>query len=273
MSAPAINEAFGPELTLRFEPRAGDDADVGAVAFAESIILAVKALRQTAALLSNGQAVSIEYEVADLRHSSPATCVLKPRFAIRHRELVTQAQEMLVQSIGDISRGSVPDFLDYPTLNAYKELAKVAGKGGFVNNLSLEGESANVSTAIEERLDIELGKDRFMVGTVQGTVRKYSSATRNLIRVFPRAAPPVTCEFKSRLRAEVSLLVERDVIVEGRMRYRPNAYHPYYMHIRSIQLAERPAASPSLASLRGDNLGPSDGRAPEEMIREIRRAW
>ncbi len=273
MSAPAINEATGPELTLRFEPLEGDTADVGAIAFAESIILAVKALRQTAALLSNGKGVSVEYEIADLKHSSPATCVLKPRFPIRYGELVDRAQHAFVESMDKIASGEVPEFLDYPTLSAYKELARITSKGRFTNNVRLNGTSAAVSQAVETRLQLELEKDRFMIGAIHGRVRKYSSASKNLIRVFPRTSPPVTCEFKDKLRAEVSALVEKDVIVEGRMRYRPNAFHPYNMTIRTIRLAEPQEARPSLAVLRGNVSEPATGEASENLIRELRRAW
>jgi hypothetical protein len=268
-----LTQVQGDELSLRFDPVAGAEADVGAVAFAESIILAVRALRQTATLLAEGRRLHVQYEIADLTHSSPATAVLQARVSRQEAGIVNRAQQQFVQAIQIINDGGVPDFLDYPTLRTYKELGNVARKGGFVNRVRLNGSAADISAGLKDRLDLELSKDQFMVGTIRGTLKSYSTEGRNLLRIFPRTSPPVTCEFRSKLKERASRLVEQDVEVVGKMRYRPNAYHPYYMYIKDINPASRPTGVISLASLRGMPTTPAEGASSEDLIREQRRAW
>lgn len=209
----------------------------------------------------------------DLTHSSPATAVLKARVSKGEAGILDRAQKQFVQAIQIINDGGVPEFLDYPTLRTYKELGNVARKGRFVNHVRLNGTGADVSETLKVRLDLELKKDQFMIGSIRGTLKSYSSEGRNLLRIFPRTGPPVTCEFRNKHKEKASRLVEQNVEVVGKMRYRPNAYHPYYMYIKDIDPVARPANVPTLASLRGMPTRPADGEPSEDFIRELRRAW
>jgi hypothetical protein len=259
---------------MRFEPQGIGNADVEAEAFAETIMTTIRALRQTASLLAHGErTVSIVYEIADLSHSSPATAVFRARVATSDMPLLERTQEHFVESIEQIKSGRLPEHLDYPTLQTYKRLGAIAERGRFVNHVQTDGRRADVSVVLKTRLDLELQKDRIVHGSISGKLKAYSTQGRNLIRVFPRTAPPVTCEFRDQDQSKVARLIEKEVVVVGRMRYRPNAYYPYFMRIEGVEPFKQPSEGLMLPRLRAESSQPVDGEASENWIRKLRRAW
>lgn len=270
----AITEERGPPLTLIYRHPDGKDADVDAVAFAEFIVQSVRALTQTASLLE-GRPVHIRYVIESLDKNSPETVALSPITTISDAPIVRRVQAQHVQTLEGIRRGLIPDFLDYPALQTYERLGELARKGNFVADVRVNGTSAIADAGLKNTIDLTLARERVSTGSVRGTIKTYQSAgNRRLIRIYPRAGASLLGHFRERDRTLVKSLVDGPLVeVEGRMRYKPGAYQPYFVDIEKIRPLDF-EGSPSFADMAG--FAPAligEDQSPEDFVGDLRDAW
>lgn len=268
--APIVRE--GPPLTLVYEPLGGEAAEMDALAFASFLTESVRALRQIAVLIS-GKPVQVQYTISDLDKNSPDLVKLTPRVRLEDVPLIEQAQVQHIRTVAALQEGRVLSDLDFPALQTYLRLGGIAKTHRFVARVQTNGASAQVSRVLKDRLDLELKKDVWAYGSVRGRVRSYHAAGwRRLIRLYPRVGPAVVCHFKREHQEMVVSLIEKFAMAEGRMRYRPNEYHPYHMEIESISEIDRSGA-PTFADMEGFARNLAGDTPAEDFIREARDEW
>ena len=272
MAKPPIVEKQGPPLTLEYRPLGGNRAEVDAFAFADYLKESLAALRHTAELLA-GRKVHLHYTLSGLQKQSPALVEVTPRVPVAEIPLISEAQEKHIHTIQELQSGKIPAFLDFPALQIYQRLGTIAKKHRFVAEVRVNRASVVAGADLKDRLDLELLKDQWVYGTIRGWLRAYYAARgHRLIRLYPRSGPPLVCHFRPSQKEKVRELIETFVEAAGRMRYRPNSYHPDYMEIDKISSYGADAA-PTFREMDGFVPDPAEGPASEDLVREMRDEW
>jgi hypothetical protein len=267
---PVATHARGSTVTLRYLPLAGDDAELDALGFAEYIAESIHALQITADLIA-GRSIRTRYTVARLGKSSPAIIVVTPVVGVADVVVVEAAQVKHVLTLEEIQAGRIPSYLDLPALRRYQRLGQIAKRGGFETSVETGNASVVSGGGLKDRLDLALKRDQFTTGTARGCIRSYHAAgSRRLIRLYPRTGPALTCSFRERDRASVRALIDKNVEVAGKMRYRPNEYFPYFLEIDTISQI---LPGPTFREMTGFAPAMTGDVAPEDFIRERRNGW
>jgi hypothetical protein len=265
----------GPDIDVRFESVDNALANVDAVAFGESIIAMVRALRYAAESVAGGKSIDVRYEVADLNHQSPATATLRPSMHESSASYVAEAQGRVVEVI-DLIDGKKPvPNLDFAVLTALREVGAIAKRGRMIATIKADGRTAKVSSVLKERLDLRLAEDEVIHGSVEGFLRFLNlHEGANIVRIYPEVgASYVTCHFPDRLKKQAKDAVDEYVMVSGEVRYRPNADYPYAVKVSDIEVIPPDDNVPTFESLRGAARHYAPGVQAEDLVREMRDGW
>lgn len=271
MPKPPKKETRGPPLRLQYRPEGG--ADVDALAFAGYLIESIRALKQTAALLSKGS-VTVRYVVERLDKQSPEVVEIAPVAAAADQALIHRAQVAHVEALDGIARGEIPTYLDYPARLTYQRLGALSRKGHFKAQVSANGTSTTTGAELAESLNLQMAGEHTSYGTVRGHIHTYQSAGgRRLIRLVPRTGNSLIGKFRERDRVKIRGYIDVAYVeAEGLMRYRSGEYQPYFIDIERIR--QLPVGdSPSFQDMDGFAPDLAGHRSADELVSEARDAW
>jgi hypothetical protein len=272
---PGRLEQPGQPVRLRYVADS-PTGEIDALGFSDYLRETIHALQLTTETVADetGHVIEhIRYVVAELRMASPAEVVLIPQTSFADRKVVRAAQDRYVHWVSKLNEGTVPAEMDFATLRVYHKLGDIANRHRFTAETKANGSEASVGPRLKDKLDLELQKDQYSKGTVRGYIRSYHSAGRRFIRIYPRVGPSLPCRFlEGKHGKTVRNLIDRYVQVEGTLRFRPSAYHPYHMDMQQIEWIDVDSA-PTFREMIGAFAGAFPSLPSEDVVRTDRDGW
>lgn len=273
---PGRLEQKGAAIHLVMSPDS-DDGIIDAIAFADYIRDTIKMVRlnmESVAEEKRQDVGTVRYAITKIKMESPLDALLTPMVAYADKEILETAQRRHVSWAAKIKSGTFPQEMNYAIQRGYQQLSETAAKNRFTTQLTTEGVSAVIDKTLKNTLDLEVLKDQYAKGTLRGYIRAYHSAGKHYIRIYPRGTgPSITCSFSEELHGRaVRNFIDKYVQVQGQVRYRPNAYRPYYMQLRTIEFIDVEKA-PRWRDMMGAFANvPLSGKS-EDLVRADRDDW
>lgn len=237
---------------------------------------ALKASLEQADRALTGGRRSVEWEVVDLRHSSPATIVLEGR-PIEDEPWATEARAEFLDEFLDATRRLQQDE-DLPSryspafLSAVRSLAAPVGAGRVKATVIVADEELPVTPAMGTSAIRQLESELESQGRYKGLLEFLNiHGRKSEFRIYPPAGPNfVTCEFAPSLLPEAQTAVGRNVMVDGTLVYRGRSAFPHRIKVSRIGVAPPNSELPTLKALRGLVPDLTSGRPAELWVREVR---
>jgi hypothetical protein len=263
-------------LTINIDGTPSDGGDVRLSIFVNKLDCVRSALQETDKYLYGINKNTVEFLVSDLTHSSPSAVSIKMQPSgdvLAHQE---QIFNYLSSLIADITSGTYrAASASYFLLMRLNELASGVGEKFSKMWLSYKGQiSAVISIETQENLRLLLAKQYLSIGSIKGRMEIYHGhGKEKFFYVYPLIGDRVKCIFDDSKREQASNAVEKNVIVQGALKYLEGEFFPSEVQVHSIEINEPDDNLESLEGLIG-MLKPSDNeQASVETVKSMRDGW
>ena len=267
-------------ITLTIVGLDKDNGDVELKAFLNQLDLFKKTLDETKrVLIGDDPANKVAYfKLVDLTHKSPARLVFEAvPITEKDTEKATALVDKLFNSIEEIDEGKIPRGFDYQAFEAYKNLPKlVVTKRIERIAITRNGDKPKPIETLPGKIDVILGPDEVESGSATGRLEYLNlHGNLNVFNIYPpHRLPKIKCRFPKSLRADVIRAIDKNVMVFGEKKFKPNIkdYHPYEMKAESIEILPDENL-PKLGDLKGIAPKATGDKSSEEFIRGLRDGW
>jgi hypothetical protein len=259
-------------ITIQVEGHEGDLGRVRLTEFIQQLEALRAALKQTERVISGDEETTVYYRVIKLSYASPATVAVeavaaKPDKVDRSRAVVRKFGTALRQ----IQRGKLPDDLDLPALEAYRELTGALKKHIAKVGIQTTGKVIPIDAKFEQRIAGIIGLDETEHGVITGTLEKVNLHNTTRFDIFPIVGPArIACTFSAHLREVVKQALDRYVAVSGLVRYKKMDEYPYAINAEEIEIYPDRAELPKLSELRGAVPALRQKQTSEALVRRHR---
>jgi hypothetical protein len=264
-------------ITIQLEGIPEDGGDVRLGEFIEELGAIRTALRLTERLLIQSDTQSVDYKIVNLSHSSPAkvTIGITSREPV-YRDTPRKISRRFTSALQMVRRGHrYASRLDPRTLEAFQSITAPTKK--HVSQITVTGER-NQSVRIDQQFERSLARllegDESERDEIIGRVERVDIHNKNQFDIYPViGSSRIRCSAPNRLQKEIRAAIGRTVAVDGWALYRKDSPFPYAMKVEDIgPPLEEDEDLPKMEDLRGIAPDATDGKKPEDFIRELRDA-
>jgi hypothetical protein len=262
-------------ISLVLEGRVGPELRVHATDFVRLLQLLLAALRDTERSLHPSGGSTLNYEIVDLRHGSPATVVIEAHPVDPKVDLGEKVISDFLSVVRQLDSGK--DLIDHVANGVLENLAGMVapiGKSLARVTIQREQESYVLMGDFRRRIEIALSKEESYPGAFRGMLEAINiHRDANIFRIYPDVGPSkVTCRFPSELENEAVKAIGHFVEVRGILKYRVTAPYPHEIAVESIEAFPHESELPSLMDLRGVAPEATGAMNSEDFIRQLRDA-
>jgi len=263
-------------LVVQMKGPAGPDDDVRLEDFLRFLFDLLSTLHATDRAVAHTDQPTMDYQVRDLRHSSPATVILAARVREPEIDLRDRVLSSFVGGVNRILAGDTPEGFGPHLLLSYRGLARhLNGKNLREASFKHRRLKAKVSTSFQQKIEQIVGRDRRERGAVSGKLDIVNAhQARPFFWLYPAGAPErIKCFFPPNLTSKVGEAIRRHVTVTGLLRFKAAMFQPYAVNVADIDIHEQDVDLPSLRDLRGIAAGAPLDEPAEDFVRRLRDAW
>jgi hypothetical protein len=254
----------------------GSDADGGDVRlseFVEQLNLIRDALRETGHAIYGRESPEIEFRVVDLRHSSPATVVIKPIAQRGQKAKVIRVCNGLVTNLTTLkAKRKPPAYADLSTLEAYRDIARPLQK--HVQRLDIstgKNKVVSIDRSFQQTVEDVIGPDISATGSISGILERVNLHNAQRFDIYPKVGPKrIRCSFGEDLMEDVRRGLKRHITVLGKLRYKTWDKFPYAINAEGIDVHELDEDLPSIYDLQGIAPDATGALSSEEFMRTTR---
>lgn len=262
------------KIVIRLEGKESESGHVQLSEFVERLESLRKLLRQIDLHVSGTKSPTIDYQITNLSHSSPATVEISPRALPKQIDNSTAVLDSFFRGLDYVRETNhVPDDLPYAILDAYKEFIEHPFKNLSSFSVGLDDGnpivvSDELSYALEKALSGEFKNDGSMSGlleaiNIHGPSKKFT--------IYPLAGPAkLECHFPDSKLEDAINAINHHVCVIGTFKYRSKSTHPHEVQVREMEVYPPDNKLPSLSSLRGIAPNATGGKDSVAFVREMR---
>jgi hypothetical protein len=263
------------QIKIIFEGTEEDGGHVDLRIFLRELEVIQTALARIEKSVYNSKEVNTRFLVSDLSHSSPAMLKVEPHYYGSGVDQTARIVRIFDETVGCVVRGEIPEDADYHVLEALKSLG--AGVGLRLASTTIVVNDADYSIGKEFSRNISNALERgdSCLGSVEGALEQINiHGKAKHFTIYPEVGPSkVKCSFPDDLHDDAINSIEKNVVVSGKLLFRPNAHFPHEIIVDSMLVNPRDDELPTFDDLLG--IAPAiDGALPSEAaIREIRDEW
>lgn len=261
-------------LTLTIEGFANDDGHVLLSAFLHEVQAFVSVIARADTLASGGKA-TIRARVVDLKHQSPAviTVELLPRNAAidtraRVAAAIIETQKIIddPDAMGDRGR---------PLLRAMSELTSPVGRQVKSAMLTVGDDHLPLTEELRHKIALALAPEETSFGTIEGRLEAINlHDAANVFYIYPAVGPTrIKGRFPSDQRERAVASVDRNVRVNGTLKYKAKAPFPHEVEVIEFEPLPRDEELPTMGDLYGIAAGATDDLTSEDFVRRVRDGW
>ena len=236
-----------------------------------------KVLSNTESSLSGEQA-EIDWQIVDLKHSSPAEIVLRPvdtRIDTDKEDIVFETVNKVISFLKMFSENVPPPVeMSQQLLGHYKNFSDKVQKGILRVSLKSETDTVKVNENVKAVIEAVTLSETKSIGTVEGRLEFLNiHANQNIFRIYS-AIPPekVNCFFPPDKIEEARDALGRKIRVLGELTYPKGNNFPRDVKVEAIELLPDDDDLPSLTDLRGMAPDITGDVSSEEFVRNLRDA-
>ena len=264
-------------ITMTIESAESDRQHVSLDDFSFQLEALRKVLSNTESSLSGEQA-EIDWQIVDLKHSSPAEIVLQPvdtRMDTDKEDIVFETVNRVIGYFKTLSEKIPPPVeMNQHLLGHYKTFSEKIQRGILKVSLKSGTDTVKVSKNVRAAIDAVILSETKSVGTVEGRLEFVNiHADQNIFRIYS-AIPPerVTCSFRPDKIEEAREALGRKIRVLGELTYPKGGKFPRTVKVETIELLPEDDDLPSLMDLRGIAPDITGDLSSEEFVRNLRDA-
>jgi hypothetical protein len=262
-------------ITVRLVGSPAATKDLRLDDFIEEMQTIRTALRETERVVS-GSDPSLYFRIKKLQKSSPAVIVLEAASETddpAQRKFASAVVRSFGTNLQLIRRRRVPDNIDVPALESYRELAIPVEKHQLEVQIKVGRNTVVINQKFREMLESVIGTDEHSYGSVSGTIEAINLHTKNQFWLYPIVgASRIVGKFRSRDRKKFTAALDKYVSVYGRLRYKTWDKFPYSIFADDIQVHDVDAA-PTLNNLKGVAPDATGELSSQEYIDRVRDEW
>lgn len=265
-------------ITIQLEGAVGDNGDVRLGDFLDELSAIKNALRQTERIVLKGDEHAVDYRIVKLSQSSPARVTLRlasrdPRYNQTPRKITRRFNT----SLRMVRRGHrFASALDSRTLEAFHAMNAPTKK--HLGNVTVIDERGQPVVVIDQQF--ERGLSRLLDGDererdeIVGKLERLDIHNKTQFDIYPVIGPSrIRCSASKSLHAKIVASVGCWVTVDGWALYRKDSPFPYAMKVEDIFPRKGDEELPLMASLHGIAPDATEGKSPEDFIRDLRDAY
>lgn len=264
-------------ITITIESAESDREHVSLNDFSFQLEALRKVLSNTESSLS-GEKAEIDWQIVDLKHSSPAEIVLRPidnRVDTDKEDIASETVDKVISSLKMLSENTLPPIeMSQQLLGHYKNFSDKVQKGILRISLKRETDTVKVSENVKAVIeDVTLSETK-SIGTVEGRLEFLNiHGNQNIFRIYS-AIPPekVNCFFPPDKIDQAREALGHKIRVSGELTYPGGNDFPRDIKVEAIELLPDDDDLPSLMDLRGVAPGITGGLSSEEFVRNLRDA-
>lgn len=263
-------------LTIHIDGTPSDGGDVRLSIFVSKLDNVRSALQETDKYLYGINKNTVEFLVSDLTHSSPSAVSIKMQPSgdvLAHQDQIFNYFSGLIADItsGTYRAASASYFL----LTRLNELASGVGDKFTKMWISYKGEvSAVISIETLENLRLLLAKQYLSVGSIKGRMEIYHGhGKEKFFYVYPLIGERVKCIFDDPQREQASNAVEKNVVVQGALKYLEGEFFPSEVQVHSIKVNDPDDQLESLEGLIGMIKPSENEQASIDTVKSMRDGW
>lgn len=245
----------GQRITVQLLGSPHDDGHMRLSELIKQLEFLRSALKQTERIVTGKDEKFLYYKVVDLSHNSPATVVLEaaPIKPETPPKIATRTVSSFFRNLKQISsKGKVPERVDLPALEAYRDLGSLLDKNVSQVKIINSDFAVEITEQFKEKVIDIIGPDEIIEGSMSGMLEWLNIHNTNMFHIYPEVGPKkVNCHFPSTLKQTVISAIDRHVRVFGELRYKKRDKFAYAINVREIEVLPPDDELPSLSSLRG----------------------
>jgi hypothetical protein len=254
-------------VTVHGPTSAGGSVDVGV--YARFLADFLTTVRRVETRLRREGEEPVRFEIADMRASAPSLTI---RAVAALPEQGTRVVSGYIRALADLEeRGSSPPYLDKPTLQSFRKLARYVGDG--LGDITIAGRDVrvNVTRRLESAVNRLLGMVLRTRGSFSGRL-EYINAHRGLrCRIYPRTGPSyVECRFSPELLSKIAAGLKQKVTVSGTLYYLGFQAFPYRIDAEEVVVHPPERELPTIWELWGLAPDVTEGERVEDYVRGLR---
>ena len=264
-------------ITMTIESAESDREHVSLEDFSFQLEALRKILSNTESSISGEQA-EIDWQIVDLKHSSPAEIVLEPvdtRTDADKEDIAFETVNRVIGYLKTLSEKSPPPVeANQHLLGHYRTFSEKIQKGILRVSLKSGTDTVRISKSVSAAIDAVTLSETKSVGTVEGRLEFVNiHADRNIFRIYS-AIPPerVTCSFRPDKIEEAREALGRKIRVLGELTYPKGDNFPRTVKVETIELLPEDDDLPGLMDLRGIAPDITGDLSSEEFVRNLRDA-
>jgi len=222
----------------------------------------------------------IAIRVVNLQHNSPAQVVCE---AVCPSDPHKTPFEELVNTLKSVKSGNTSN-ISYESVSALKNLA--LGSASEIHRAELEVKDGEEKNSYKLSFDHDfvkevkkmerlINEEGVILSTIGGKLEQINLHNNtNTFKIYDAILGySIECKFPKTLREDAMKAIDKSVSVFGECKYRLHANFPHYIKVQEMEILPNPSELPSLGDLRGIAPNMTDGKSPEEFVRELRDGW
>ena len=242
---------------------------------------ALRRVLSTTESFVSGKGAVIDWQVVDLRHSSPAEVVLQPvhtrtKFTDESKEdIIFKTVNEVIGYLKTLSGEASPPFeMNRQLLGHYKTFSDRIQKGILKVSVRSETDTIKISKNIKSAIDAVILPETKSIGVVEGRLEYVNiHGNRNLFRIYSVMEPErMDCFFPPDKIEEAREALDRKIRVSGELTYPEGSDFPKAVKVETIELLPEDDELPSLMDLRGIAPDLTGSLSSEEFVRNLRDA-
>lgn len=267
----ALETAAPDCLTVTVHGPAASGGRVDAAVYARFLFDFLTCVRRVESRVRREGQEPVRFAIAEM-HASAPTLSISPVAALpEHGARVVAAYMQTAEALEE--RGDHPPYIDAPTLQSFRKLARYVGDG--LGGIAITGREVRVT--VTRRLERAVNRLLGMVLKTRGSFTgrlEYINAHRGLkCRIYPRTGPSyVECRFGPELLPEMAAGLKRSVTVSGTLYYLGFQAFPYRIDADDVVVRPADDELPTIWDLWGLAPDVTGGVPVEEYVRGLRDA-
>ncbi len=265
-------------ITIQLEGALGDNGDVRLSDFLEELSAIKNALRQTERVVIKSDEHAVDYRIVKLSQSSPARVTL--RVAARdpiYNHAPRKITRRFNTSLRMVRRGHrFAALLDSRTLEAFQAMNAPTKKN--LGSVTVIDEREQQVVVIDQQF--ERGLNRLLDGDererdeIVGKLERLDIHNKTQFDIYPIiGATRIRCTASKSLHKKIVASIGQWVTVDGWAIYRKDSPFPHAMKVEDIFPRKGDEELPLMTSLHGIAPDATEGKSPEDFIRDLRDAY
>lgn len=225
----------------------------------------------------------MDYNLVDLRHSSPATVVVELTPHPEGQDISALVADRFIERVKLIMSGKLPEDYDSSTLEVFKNIGPRETRGStkkppkkYFSELSIKTDSVfvDIEKSLAPEIDKIVGPDEIVHGSIAGTLELINiHAHANTFRIYPVVGPKkVDCIFKDDQLGNAIAGINKFVNVTGELRYKRRDKFPYAVNDAMIDIYPDEKDLPSIFDLKGIAPNVTGELMSEDFVANLRNA-